>query len=177
MPLAAKIISVSDAFDAMTNDRAYRKAMTVEEALLELERNAPRQFDPEIVKVLCEQIRSGQYKPADSSARAGIRPKLATVIGQQLSQMYEAVDEEDIDKLKSIMLAMRQETHADPEFNGLAGQLDGAVNNATKDDLDAVVEIINEVMQLCRESRRTLVSSAEMIKGAENRDSVETLPL
>ena len=40
-----------DAYDAMTRDRAYRKAMSEEEALKELEDNAGKQFDPEIVRV------------------------------------------------------------------------------------------------------------------------------
>ena len=177
VPLAAKIISACDAFDAMTNDRVYRKAMAVEDALLELERNAPTQFDPKIVKVLCEQIRSGKYQSVKNTTRPGIRPKLATAIGQQLSEMYDAVADEDIDKLKSIVQTMHQETSADTEFKALASQLDGAVNNASADNLDEVLELLNDVMQLCRESRRTLVSSAESIKGADNPVPTQTIPL
>lgn len=44
-----KIMSVADAFDAMTSDRTYRKAMSVEEAMGELERCKGTQFDPDIV--------------------------------------------------------------------------------------------------------------------------------
>lgn len=44
----ARIVSVADAFDAMTSDRPYRKGMPAEAAFAELERQAGKQFDPEV---------------------------------------------------------------------------------------------------------------------------------
>jgi HD-GYP domain-containing protein (c-di-GMP phosphodiesterase class II) len=49
IPLIARIVSCCDAFNAMTTDRPYRRAMSVEDALAELERNAGGQFDPAVV--------------------------------------------------------------------------------------------------------------------------------
>ncbi len=49
IPLRAKIIAVADAFDAMTSDRPYRKAMPVEDAFSELEKNKDIQFDSMVV--------------------------------------------------------------------------------------------------------------------------------
>ena len=51
IPYLSRIICVVDSYDAMTRDRAYRKAMTVDYALKELKDNAGIQFDPEIVSV------------------------------------------------------------------------------------------------------------------------------
>lgn len=51
IPLGARIISVADAFGAMTTDRPYRKALSVEEAVKELKDYAGMQFDPEVVKI------------------------------------------------------------------------------------------------------------------------------
>jgi len=51
IPLAARIIAVADAFDAMTSDRPYRKGFSQEDAIKELERNAGTQFDPMIVEI------------------------------------------------------------------------------------------------------------------------------
>ena len=59
IPLAARVIAVVDAYDAMTCERPYRAAQSTEEALAELHREAAAQFDPEIVPVFAELVRSG----------------------------------------------------------------------------------------------------------------------
>lgn len=56
-PILARIISVVDAYDAMINDRVYRKAMPIEEAQEELNRCAGTQFDPYIVKEFLAMLR------------------------------------------------------------------------------------------------------------------------
>jgi HD-GYP domain-containing protein (c-di-GMP phosphodiesterase class II) len=49
IPLGARIVSLCDAFDAMVTDRAYRSAMSEQDALDEVERCAGTQFDPAVV--------------------------------------------------------------------------------------------------------------------------------
>jgi diguanylate cyclase (GGDEF)-like protein len=56
IPLGARIIFVADAFDAMTNDRVYRRKLTVEAALAELETCAGTQFDPDAVAALVAEM-------------------------------------------------------------------------------------------------------------------------
>ncbi|QIB70453.1 PAS domain S-box protein [Aminipila butyrica] len=58
IPLACRILAVTDAFDAMTNDRVYRKALNRLEAVCELERNAGTQFDPDIVHIFLELLQA-----------------------------------------------------------------------------------------------------------------------
>ncbi len=50
IPLHSRILAVADAYDAMTNDRIYHKAISKEEALAEIKANAGTQFDPQIVE-------------------------------------------------------------------------------------------------------------------------------
>jgi ribonuclease P protein subunit RPR2 len=59
IPLPARVFAVVDAFDAMTTDRPYRAAMSVDQAAAELERMAGTQFDPDVVRAfvpLCERL-------------------------------------------------------------------------------------------------------------------------
>lgn len=54
IPLAARIISVADAFDAMTSYRTYGPALSAEEALEELRRHSGTQFEPRLVDAMHE---------------------------------------------------------------------------------------------------------------------------
>jgi len=56
IPLLSRIIAVVDAYDAMTEDRPYRKAMSAEEAVIEIRRSAGSQFDPYIAEIFVSGI-------------------------------------------------------------------------------------------------------------------------
>ncbi|MDQ2911669.1 MAG: HD-GYP domain-containing protein [Chloroflexota bacterium] len=49
IPLGARIFALADALDAMTSDRPYRRAMSLEDAISEIERCSGKQFDPVMV--------------------------------------------------------------------------------------------------------------------------------
>merc|ERR1712216_902727 len=56
IPIIARIISVADTYDAMTSDRAYRKALPHEVAVSEIERCSGSQFDPDVAHPFVEAI-------------------------------------------------------------------------------------------------------------------------
>ena len=67
--IEARIIAVVDAFDAMSSDRPYRKALTNDEVIAELRRCSGTQFDPKVVEVLIDVVSAyppgvsfGEYK-------------------------------------------------------------------------------------------------------------------
>ena len=68
IPLGARIIFVTDAYDAMTSDRIYRPKRSSEAALAELRRCAGTQFDPGIVAAFTEEL------GVSSSVEAGAEP-------------------------------------------------------------------------------------------------------
>jgi putative two-component system response regulator len=56
IPIGARIMAVTDSYDAMTSDRSYRRGMDVHSAIKEIQRNAGSQFDIEIAQVFYEII-------------------------------------------------------------------------------------------------------------------------
>jgi diguanylate cyclase (GGDEF)-like protein len=56
IPLAARIVAVCDAFDAMTSERSYRPRNSVRAAVQELRRCAGTQFDPTVVKLFVDEL-------------------------------------------------------------------------------------------------------------------------
>ncbi|HWC28016.1 MAG TPA: PAS domain S-box protein, partial [Solirubrobacteraceae bacterium] len=73
IPLGARIIAACDAFDAMTADRPYRSAMSVEDALTELRACAGTQFDPAVVGALAAVV-TGRYAAPVALAAASRGP-------------------------------------------------------------------------------------------------------
>jgi HD-GYP domain-containing protein (c-di-GMP phosphodiesterase class II) len=60
IPLTARIVFVCDAYNAMTTDRPYREALSTDDALAELVRNAGTQFDPAVVAALMRALECGR---------------------------------------------------------------------------------------------------------------------
>jgi diguanylate cyclase (GGDEF)-like protein len=58
IPMEARILSIADAFDAMTSPRPYRDQLSLEDALSELRRCAGTQFDPEMVETFCRLMQA-----------------------------------------------------------------------------------------------------------------------
>jgi HD-GYP domain-containing protein (c-di-GMP phosphodiesterase class II) len=77
IPLAARILLVCDAFDAMTTDRPYRAALPVESALHELSRHAGSQFDPRVVDVF---LASYPFEDRDTDRLTGRLGSFAGVL-------------------------------------------------------------------------------------------------
>ncbi len=64
IPLHAAIISLADAFDAMTSDRPYRRALTTDEALDKIVEFSGRQFNPDLVKSFLNLTKTEKNTPA-----------------------------------------------------------------------------------------------------------------
>ena len=67
VPLGARIVSVADAYDAMTSDRPYRAGMPPWQALAELEAGAGKQFDPNVVRAFKRVVFSKIESEASAS--------------------------------------------------------------------------------------------------------------
>jgi diguanylate cyclase (GGDEF)-like protein len=56
IPLAARVLAIIDSYVAMTNDRPHRRALSADEALQEIERNAGSLYDPTLVKIFVKSV-------------------------------------------------------------------------------------------------------------------------
>ena len=66
IPMGARIVAIADAYDAMVNDRPYKRAMSHADAVQELRIHAGTQFDPELVTVFCDLFASLAPEPDET---------------------------------------------------------------------------------------------------------------
>jgi len=57
IPMAGRIVAVSDVFDALTSERPYKEAWTVSDAIEEIQRQSGHQFDPHVVEAFMKVVR------------------------------------------------------------------------------------------------------------------------
>lgn len=72
IPLGARIIAVSDAVDAMTSSRPYRKALSPEETMAEVLRGAGLQFDPDLAETAFSLYRRGRFSFLPAFRKIGV---------------------------------------------------------------------------------------------------------
>ncbi len=72
IPLLSRILSVADAYDAMTSDRAYRKGISSEEARQELRRHEGTQFDPQVVAAFLA-LKEEEFVPPEEDPKTSWR--------------------------------------------------------------------------------------------------------
>jgi putative nucleotidyltransferase with HDIG domain len=75
IPLAARIVAIADAFDAMTHRRSYREAMSVDTALSQVTMLGEAQFDPELCRNFVPMVQQLQQRHPDLDAFLGERAK------------------------------------------------------------------------------------------------------
>ena len=86
IPLIARIINVADAYEAMTSDRSYRKAISHEEALVEMKRCAGTQFDPHIVTVFSDYCLKNEWQLMNQNMVMGKKDLVIDFLFLDLSQ-------------------------------------------------------------------------------------------
>jgi|GEM_PF-1894996 len=84
--LYARIVAVADAFDAMTSDRSYRKAMKVEDAVEEILRNSGTQFDPKVVEAFYRAYKNGLIVVENISENTENNQKLENIENNQKTE-------------------------------------------------------------------------------------------
>lgn len=106
--IGARILAVTDAYYAMTTDRAYRRALSKDKAVQEIKKNAGSQFDPEVVEIFLAVIKE---EPAKISQKKNIliferEPNVAALI--KLSMTANDIDIAHVTSSIDAIVSVRQ---------------------------------------------------------------------
>ena len=82
IPLGARIVAIADAYDAMTHDRPYKRAMSHDAAIVELKQHSGTQFDPELVMLFCDLYSDAAPRP-DPTILAITNPRAEEVVRRE----------------------------------------------------------------------------------------------
>ncbi|MBI3920573.1 MAG: HD domain-containing protein [Armatimonadetes bacterium] len=74
IPIGARIFAIADALDAMTSDRPYSRARTMEQAVEEVIRCSGSHFDPSLVETFHSMVESGQLEPINAPRQPAPEP-------------------------------------------------------------------------------------------------------
>ncbi len=118
IPLEARIICIADAYDAMTNDRIYRRKLAPDAVIRELEQGSGTQFDPKLTALFLDLVRKGEMVLDDSDADVATNESnqlLMSIIEKQNEQTMLEANLDYLTKLynrrageKEIAMAMQE---------------------------------------------------------------------
>ena len=162
IPLESRIIAVCDAFDSMIYDHVYRRGVSTEEAVRELQRCSPRQFDPDVVELLADYVGSATFQNTWLAKVADSKISRDDDLEQHLNSLSEAIEAEDVEKIRNIvdLLKLDAEHAESPVISAATQRLNEAitVRNA---EFDQIIELANEVMDLCGSTRNSVAQPVD----------------
>jgi response regulator RpfG family c-di-GMP phosphodiesterase len=158
-PLGARILAIADAYDAMTTDRVYRRAISQDDAFVELRRCAGQQFDPELVERFIEIV--GKATRSRQAELQHVNKRTALLLGIQLENMARALDQRDTAALANLARQVR-ETATNCRIAEIAELANVLEESATNDDeWINNVQLTIDLMDLCRLTQRSHLSTKE----------------
>jgi len=103
IPYVARIIAVADAYDAMTTNRVYRKHLSKDIVLKELERGKETQFDPEICSVMIKLIKEGKLENIQMQEEENNVDDAVLILSRVMEKNEElSVKRADLDELTHV---------------------------------------------------------------------------
>lgn len=147
VPLAGRIINVCDAFDSMTNERVYRAPMSDFEALQEIVKNTPAQFDVDVVKELLTYLQQGHSITPNELVES--IPQITDSMESHIVELFEAIELQDIEGIKRTVNLLKEETLNGDGVCEVTNRLSVAIESEDE-DIERVLKLANEVIHECR---------------------------
>jgi diguanylate cyclase (GGDEF)-like protein/PAS domain S-box-containing protein len=159
IPLGARILVIADSYDAMVSDQIYRKAISQEEAFVELRKCMGTQFDPTLVDRFISNI---MFANVVEEPVLSMSKETALSIGLQLERLATALDDHDLESLQ----IMASRIHGTAAREGVlkiattAAQLETQVKS--DGDLIEILHRANELMRQCRAARSSVLEPVSL---------------
>lgn len=144
LSLTARIVSIADAFDAMTSTRPYRKGMSVEQALGRLEEGAGTQFDAELAGHMCELARAGDLAHIVGHTADGIPAVICPHCGSILA-IPRSTEDGDIIYCRACHAELELHRAADTFEVERTGMTDNPRNLEPRANEDAIEDILAQL--------------------------------
>ncbi len=156
IPLAARILTIADAYDAMVSNRVYRVATDHEGAITELRRCSGTQFDPDLVERFIDALQARDENRA--SLVLSVSKNSALRIGLEMERLADALDQSNVAELARMARSLKQ-TATDfdiAEIARVAEELEQA--SVEQHELSEIVRLTLELLELCRATQRSYFS-------------------
>lgn len=161
LPIGSRILAVADAFDSMVSEQPYRERMSVTEALEELHKFSGTQFDPEIVGLLVDVVKSG-HSITNTSQSVLHSNEIVLSIGEQIERLMEAAEADDHESFLTLAERLKK-TSAQHEVTSLELAATNAIAAVCEDSqLNALVQESFEILSTWREVRAKTAMMGEI---------------
>lgn len=147
IPLAGRIINVCDAFDSMTDERVYRAPISDFDALQEIVKNTPAQFDADVVKELLTYLQEGHSITPQESIEA--IPPITDSMESHIVELFQAIELQDVEGIKRTVDLLKDETLNGSGVGEITDRLSVAIESEDE-DIERVLRLANEVIHECR---------------------------
>ncbi|HMP78080.1 MAG TPA: diguanylate cyclase [Pirellulaceae bacterium] len=156
--LGSRIMAVCDAYDCMVAGRIYRAPVSSEQAIAELRRFAPRQFDPVIVERLAAVVRTRPLV-VHPSGSSHLSDAMLWTLGHAIEQITFALADEDALSMQQTIEALLENVKAEglPAWLPSLQQIRDCLAEHP-DHVNLVTDAIDQLLDRCRSTRFDLIT-------------------
>lgn len=153
IPIAARILAICDAYDSIVNDRVYRKARSRAEAIKELRRCSPEQFDPELVEMFVAKTENLDFESAD-------RDDVARRAFAHLDALEKALQLGDLGSVRELAGKWNKNTDTIEDLASLRDRMDHLVAELDQEEKDwnTLENQTSEIREICHAAYETLLT-------------------
>jgi putative nucleotidyltransferase with HDIG domain len=158
IPLCARVLTICDAYDAMTSDRVYRKGRSQDDAFAELRRCAGTQFDPQLVERFIQAVMARET--SHRQRKGPLTPRTALMIRLDVERLACAVDSRNISMISELAKRISAAAAHDGllQISDCAARIEKCATG--NDDVEQISRLTDELLRLSRATHPISLSAA-----------------